>query len=125
MKNKKLLAFALSMAVAAGCTACGGGQASTDTSAAGSSGSTQAESSSTGDNTVIVAMGSGFSTLDPGYVYEKYPQLIVNACYENLFKFYENNGTPQPCLADTYEFSEDGLTLTVKLKDGLTFCKRQ
>ena len=120
MKNKKLLAFALSMAVAAGCTACGGGQASTDTSAAGSSGSTQAESSSTGDNTVIVAMGSGFSTLDPGYVYEKYPQLIVNACYENLFKFYENNGTPQPCLADTYEFSEDGLTLTVKLKDGLT-----
>ena len=121
MKNKKLLAFALSMAVAAGCTACGGGQASTDTSAAGSSDSTQAESSATGDNTVIVAMGSGFSTLDPGYVYEKYPQLIVNACYENLFKFYENNGTPQPCLADTYEFSEDGLTLTVKLKDGLTF----
>ena len=121
MKNKKLLAFALSMAVAAGCTACGGGQASTDTSAAGSSDSTQAESSATGDNTVIVAMGSGFSTLDPGYVYEKYTQLIVNACYENLFKFYENNGTPQPCLADTYEFSEDGLTLTVKLKDGLTF----
>ena len=113
MKNKKLLAFALSMAVAAGCTACGGGQASTDTSAAGSSDSTQAESSATGDNTVIVAMGSGFSTLDPGYVYEKYPQLIVNACYENLFKFYENNGTPQPCLADTYEFSDDGLTLTV------------
>ena len=42
MKSKKLLAFALSMAVAAGCTACGGGQASTDTSAAGSSDSTQA-----------------------------------------------------------------------------------
>lgn len=35
-------------------------------------------------STVIIAMGSGFSTLDPGYVYEKYPQLIVNACYENL-----------------------------------------
>ena len=49
MKNKKLLAFALSMAVAAGCTACGGGQASTDTSAAGSSDSTQAEISATGE----------------------------------------------------------------------------
>ena len=48
-------------------------------------------------------------------------EVSVDACYENLFKFYENNGTPQPCLADTYEFSEDGLTLTVKLKDGLTF----
>ena len=78
MKNKKLLALALSMAVAAGCTACGGGQASTDTSAAGDA--SKAESTASGDNTVIVAMGSGFSTLDPGYVYEKYPQLIVNAC---------------------------------------------
>ena len=67
-------------------------------------------------------MGSGFSTLDPGHVYEKYPQLIANACYENLFKFYENNGTPQPCLADSYEFSEDGLTLTVTLKDHFCRC---
>lgn len=72
-------------------------------------------------NTVVIAMGSGFSTLDPGYVYEKYPPLIVNACYENLFKFYSNDGAPEPCLADSYEFSEDGLTLTVKLKEGVTF----
>ena len=62
-----------------------------------------------------------FYTLDPGYVYEKYPPLIVNACYENLFKFYSNDSAPEPCLADTYEFSEDGLTLTVTLKDGITF----
>ena len=34
MKNKKLLAFALSMAVAAGCTACGGGQKAETTAAA-------------------------------------------------------------------------------------------
>ncbi len=79
------------------------------------------KNSSEGSNTVVVAMGSGFSTLDPGYVYEKYPPLIVNACYENLFKFYSNDSAPEPCLADTYEFSEDGLTLTVTLKDGITF----
>ncbi len=66
-------------------------------------------------------MGSGFSTLDPGYIYEKYPPLVINACYENLFKFYDNDSAPEPCLADTYEFSEDGMTLTVTLKDGITF----
>lgn len=62
---------------------------------AGTTGSAEAGTGTDGNgNTVIVAMGSGFSTLDPGHVYEKYPQLIANACYENLFKFYENNGTP-------------------------------
>ena len=122
MKKKKIAVLALSMAVAAGLMACGGGQSADGTTAAGTSGSAETGSSTDGNgSTVIIAMGSGFSTLDPGYVYEKYPQLIVNACYENLFKFYENNGTPQPCLADSYEFSEDGLTLTVTLKDGLKF----
>ena len=45
----------------------------------------------------------------------------MNACYENLFKFYSNDGAAEPCLADTYEFSEDGLTLTITLKDGIKF----
>ena len=122
MKKKKIAVLALSMAVAAGLMACGGGQSADGTTAAGTSGSAETGSSTDGNgSTVIIAMGAGFSTLHPGYVYEKYQQLIVNACYENLFKFYENNGTPQPCLADSYEFSEDGLTLTVTLKDGLKF----
>ena len=121
MKKKKFMALALAMATAVGCTACGGGKSTTETTPTGSSDSASESQASTGDNTVIVAMGAGFSTLDPGYVYEKYPQLIINACYENLFKFYENDGTPQPALADSYEFSDDGLTLTVKLKNGIVF----
>ena len=121
--KKKLLAMMLSVAVAAGCVACGGG-ADSGAPAEGTGESTEeaadgAESS--GSSTVVVAMGSGFATVDPGYVYEKYPPLIVNACYENLFKFYGNDSAPEPCLADSYEFSEDNLTLTVKLKEGITF----
>ena len=69
------------------------------------------------EETVVVAIGAGFNTLDPGRVYEKYPPVVVNACYENLFKFYTNDGSAEPCLADTYEFSEDGKDLTVTLKD--------
>ncbi len=124
--KKKLLAMMLCLTVAFGLVACGGGADSPDgaaqegTEADGSADAAESGGAS-GSTTVVVAMGSGFSTLDPGYVYEKYPPVIVNACYENLFKFYNNDGAPEPCLADTYEFSEDGLTLTVTLKDGVTF----
>ncbi len=112
--KKKLLAMVMCLTMVFGLAGCGGGGDAKD-------GADAAGSADAGNSTVVVAIGAGFSTLDPGYVYEKYPPVVVNACYENLFKFYNNDGAPQPCLADTYEFSEDGLTLTVKLKDGLTF----
>ena len=118
--KKKLLTAALCLAVSLACSACGGNGAD-GTSAGKTDAAAEGASQAAGSNTVVVAMGSGFSTLDPGYVYEKYPPLIVNACYENLFKFYSNDSAPEPCLADTYEFSEDGLTLTVKLKQDVTF----
>ena len=123
--KKKFLAMALGIAVVLSCTACGGGSSD---AAAPASGETNAASSEAGSDsaaggstTVTVAIGAGFSTLDPGYVYEKYPPLVINACYENLFKFYSNDGAAEPCLADSYEFSDDNKTLTVKLKENVTF----
>ena len=118
--KKKLLAAALCMAMALAVSACGGAAESGETTAAGAA-QGEAASESAHGTTVVVAMGAGFSTLDPGYVYEKYPPLVINACYENLFKFYTNDGAPEPCLAEDYNFSDDGLTLTVTLKDGITF----
>ena len=103
--KKKILALALCLTLIFTLGACGGGN--NDGGSADSSGS----------NTVVVAMGGGFTSLDPGYVYEKNPPVVINACYENLFKFYSNDGEAEPCLADTYEFSDGGKTLTVKLKD--------
>lgn len=114
--KKRVLAFALSMAMVLGCVACGGGNDTETKTSESTAEVTDAETS----NTVVVAMGGGFSTLDPGYVYEKYPPVIMNACYENLFKFY-GDSEPMPCLADTYAFSEDGLTLTVTLKENAVF----
>ena len=64
MKKKRIAAIALSMAVAAGLVACGGGQAADGTTAAGTTGSAEAGTGTDGNgNTVIVAMGSGFSTM--------------------------------------------------------------
>ena len=122
--KKKLLAAMLCLAMALATVACGSSDTA-DTSEPAAEGTTEdtasGDAANSGSSTVVVAMGSGFSTLDPGYVYEKYPPLIMNACYENLFKFYSNDGAPEPCLADTYEFSEDNLTLTVNLKQNVTF----
>ena len=123
--KRKMMALALGLTMVLGIAACGGGSsAPASSSAAETKAAAETEAageSAEGGNTVVVAMGSGFSTLDPGYVYEKYPPMIVNACYETLFKFYSNDGAAEPNLVDTYEFSEDGLTLTMTLKDGIVF----
>ena len=119
--KKKFMAMTLGLVMALSLAACGGGSDSGSSTTKETASAESGESTNAGSNTVVVAMGSGFSTLDPGYVYEKYPPLIVNACYETLFKFYDNEGAAEPCLVDTYEFSEDALTLTVTLKDGITF----
>ncbi len=119
--KKKFMAMTLGLVMALSLVACGGGSDSGSSTTKETAAAESGESTNAGSNTVVVAMGSGFSTLDPGYVYEKYPPLIVNACYETLFKFYDNDGAAEPCLVDTYEFSEDGMTLTVTLKDGITF----
>lgn len=43
---------------------------------------------------------------------------ILNNVMEGLFRLDENN-EPQPAIAESYEKSEDGLTYTFKLKDGI------
>ena len=114
--KKRLLAALLCALMALGLTACGG-SADTEPAEGTDAAATETTDADGGNRTVVVAMGSGFSTLDPGRVYEKYPPMIVNACYENLFKFNSNDGEAEPSLAESYEFSEDGLTLTVKLRE--------
>ena len=104
--KKKLLALFMSLTVAlslAGCGGSGSGQTAGGSSAesAADGGSTDGGSADGGGKTVVIAMeGEGLETFDPGYVYEKYAHVVMNACYENLLKFYDNNGPAQPCLAD-------------------------
>lgn len=110
--KKKLLALAAALALAVGCVGCGGGSDDNNSSNGGAS---------KDGNTVVIAMGGGFSDLDPGYVYEMYPPLVVNACYETLYSFYGDEDEPRPSLATGAEFSEDGLTCTIKLRDDAVF----
>ncbi len=119
--KKKIVALLLTVAMVMSFTACGGSKGN-DGSSDSAVSSTGADSSAADeDNTVVIAMGSGFSTLDPGYMYEQNPTLVANACYETLFKFVNGKDDPQPGLAESYEFSEDGLSCTIKLKQNAKF----
>lgn len=117
--KKKILMLVLTVLLAMSMVACG----TKSTDSEDSNGGTEKSNSTTKENSniVVIAMGSGFSTLDPGYMYEQNPTLVANACYETLFKFVAGNDEPQASLADTYVFSEDGLVLTITLKEGATF----
>ncbi|MCR5469040.1 MAG: ABC transporter substrate-binding protein [Lachnospiraceae bacterium] len=117
--KKRLLALMLAASMVFGLTACG--SSSTGSASSEASESATSEDGASTNSTVVIAMGSGFDTLDPGQVYEKYPQMVINACYETLFKFYSNDGAAEPMLADTYSFNEDNTVLTITLKDGVTF----
>jgi len=112
--KKKLMTLLLATAMVMSLVACGSNSSK-------DSGKTTDSSNSTGKNTVVVAMGSGFSTLDTGYMYEQNPTLVANACYETLFKFDNGKDDPQLSLAESYEFSEDGLTCTIKLNQKAKF----
>ncbi len=62
--------------------------------------------------------------LDPGRFYEINPQAAMQLVYECLYHIPDgaNPGDVQPLLAEGMpEFSEDGLTATVKIREGVTF----
>ena len=67
---------------------------------------------------LTVGVGAQFTTLDPGLNTEVVNNYVLNHTGAYLFQTDED-GVVQNMLADGYEVSDDGLTYTVTLKDGL------
>ena len=94
-----LLAAVLMMAVFAGC---------------GGSGS--------GGNTVVVGVATDLKTLDPGYMYEVYGNMISYATYDMLFRMDGNDmSKPVPSLATDYTIDGTNTVYTFTLRDGVKF----
>lgn len=70
------------------------------------------------DGVLSVAVGSEIKTLVPWAASETQAFLVNNQAQEGLFRMDENN-QPQPALCDTYEVSDDKLTYTFHLRDGI------
>ncbi|RCG30614.1 ABC transporter substrate-binding protein [Sphaerisporangium album] len=102
-----LLTGALSLA------ACSGGGTSTTPAQSGSGSASK---------TLVMDASFTLKTADPGRNYEPTGLIIGKALYDTLLTFEGSDVTkPVPSLAESYEQSPDGKTLTLKLKQGATF----
>ena len=115
---KKMLALVLAAVMAFSMAACGGGSGSTATSGATSTDSTAASGSATAATGVTVQVGPNPETLDPALNSAIDGANMLITAFEGLLIVDENNQV-QPGQAESYEVSEDGLTWTFHLREGL------
>lgn len=115
-KSKKVLALALTVALGVTALAgCGGGNGP----APGSS--TQATSDKGQKGELIFAQGADPRGLDPGMVDDAESSKVMCQIYETLLAFEKDSTKLRPWLAKEYEVSEDGLTYTFILNEGIKF----
>ena len=104
---KKILASTAALAmVATTLTGCGG------------SGDITAES---GKTNLTVAVGGDFALPDPAIVDDSITSNVLAQCYDGLYKLDKDGNVIANLAEDLPTISKDGLTYTIKLKDGLTW----
>lgn len=104
---KKILASTAALAmVATTLTGCGG------------SGDITAES---GKKNLTAAVGGDFALPDPAIVDDSITANVLAQCYDGLYKLDKDGNVIANLAEDLPTISEDGLTYTIKLKDGLTW----
>lgn len=136
MKKQRVLAWLLAASMTLVCTGCGGGAASSSNASDGGSAGKPAsavsggggsaapateQQSRTTDKTELV-VGADYEPTDLQYYTNATDsnKIINAAIYDTLFTF--ENGEIVPSLATGYEFAgDDGLDLTITLKEGITF----
>ena len=72
------------------------------------------------DATLSVAISGAPPSLDPAALDEGQGTFVWSSIYETLL-YVDNEGEIQPGVAETYEYSDDRKTLTLDIRDGLTF----
>lgn len=130
MKKKVLsavLAASMCMSFLAGC-----GNSGSSDSGSSQSGETSKETSKEADTSaaekgdgepvsITVGVGQQFTTLDPGLSTETVNRFALAHMYAGLYKKLEDGSVVPDLAAGEPEVSEDGLTYTIKLKDGLVW----
>ena len=138
--KKKVVSALLCTAVALSMAACGqSGSGSEATAAAEAGGETSAAETETAaagtalkefgeipedvdrEQTITFAQGSDPRGLDPAIVDDGESSKPIVQMYEGLLKFGDSNTEVEPCLAESWDVSEDGLTYTFHLRQGVKF----
>ena len=73
------------------------------------------------DGTFVFAASSDPKSLDPAFASDGESFRVSRQIFEGLVGVKEGSADPEPLLAEDWEISEDGLTYTFDLKEGVTF----
>ncbi len=79
------------------------------------------QSSNDPTDTLIFAQGADPRGLDPAMVDDGESSKVIVNIYEGLLKYAKDSTKLEPCLAETWNVSDDGLTYTFKLRKGVKF----
>ncbi len=102
MRKNKLFAFLLALFLCIGMAGCGGGQ------------------SAEGVNTFRIGTPVSIDTLNPLSSYMQIGFEVFLLVYDPLVR-YDENFEPAGCLAESWAASDDGLTWTFSLREGVTW----
>ena len=113
-----LLAVALVAAVVAGC-----GSSDDDKASSTKTPTTAPATAKKGGTLTMVSNGDVDNKLDPGYSYYQFDFILDNDLHRTLLRYKPNDtDKPSPDLAEAEpEVSDDGKTITVKIKTGVKF----
>ncbi len=126
-----MLALAMMITAFAGCGGNTGSSSESTASQSAASGSSESSASSeaqssqtsqsSGEETVVrMNIGSEPDSLDPWQSAASDTEAIMHNVFEGLC-LYDENGEIIPGLAESWDISEDGLTYTFHLRQGVTF----
>ena len=104
--QKKLVSILLIAAMMFCLVGCGGGSAQSDSDAGA---------------VLVFATASDPIALDPAFVDDMESSRVNCNIYEGLLKYAEDSTNPEPCLAESWTVSEDGLSYTFNLRQGVKF----
>ena len=110
---KRVLSLALSVLMVLSLLAgCGGQQDSTDDAAPSETGETRDD--------LVIALATEPTQLDPHYLSDTNSSLVVLNTHDPLFRRLPS-GEIEPALAEDYELSEDGTSITLYIRQGVKF----
>lgn len=69
----------------------------------------------------MFAIGNDISNMDPAQMSDIESAQVANQVYEGLVRFKADSVEIEPCLAESWEVSEDGLDWRFKLRQGVRF----
>ncbi|PHP26601.1 ABC transporter substrate-binding protein [Limimaricola cinnabarinus] len=70
---------------------------------------------------ITITYKDDVATLDPAIGYDWQNWSMIKSIFDGLMDYVPGTTELRPGLAESYEISEDGLTYTFKLRDGVTF----